>query len=110
MTRRSDIVSILILLAAGLLAGCAGKNEPEQQPQDEIALRGGVARMQRRAPGIDTDTELRAQDIRIDAYFHGSNTPYLSEQKLHYTGGEPACQFWNGSSQLHFYWPIESWA
>lgn len=74
--------------------------------QNEIAVRSGVSGLQKRIRSIEGDAALRAQDIKIDAYYDDTDTKYLDGVKLHYTGGDPAWQFWNGS-QVHYYWPFE---
>ena len=102
--KRTNVLSwIIILLAAGLLAGCARVDEP--MPQTEIAVTTGVTGMLKRIYSFNSNTDLQAKDIKIDAYFHGTNTKYLNGVKLHYDND--AWKFWNGSSQLHYYWPIE---
>ena len=72
----------------------------------EIAVTTGVTGMQKRVQSIDSNTALQGKEIRVDAYFHSTNTAYLSNTRLHYTGTTPPWQFWNGTSQLHYYWPI----
>jgi hypothetical protein len=108
--RVTKIHILLFLLTAGLLAGCCGHNEPTEPIKHtgtEIAVRTGVKSMLKRSPGIDSNAALQAQDLKIDAYFHGTNTKYLDGTKLHYTGGDPAWKFWDGSTQLHYYWPFD---
>ena len=101
-------IGLLILLAAGLLAGCCHKDEPAQR--NEIAVKTGVTGMLRRATTIDSTAALRGYDLKIDAYYHGTNTAYLSGKKLHYDldhDPSPAWVFWDGSAQEHYYWPAE---
>lgn len=110
MTNRYHIIAIL-LLAAGLLAACSASNEPEQKQRAEIAVRTGVSGMLRKMTTINNNTALQAQDIKIDAYYHGSDDKYLDGVKLHYdNGSEPAAwKFWNNEepgAQVHYYWPI----
>ena len=93
---------VVILLAAGLLVGC---RHDEPKMQNEIALQSGVSGMVRRVRSIDGNAALRAQDIRIDAYYDGTNTKYLDGAKLHYN--TDTWVFWNGSAQVHYYWPFE---
>lgn len=103
--KRTNVLSwIFILLAAGLLAGCSRADDPT--PQKEIAVTTGVTGMLKRINSIDNDTRLQGQDLKIDAYFNGTNTAYLSNTKLHYNSG---WKFWTGSpgSETHYYWPIE---
>jgi len=57
-----------------------------------------------RANTIDSNTLLQGQDLKIDAYYHDTETKYLNGAKLHYSSG---WKFWDGSAQLHYYWPIE---
>ena len=95
----------ILLLAAGLLVGCAVHNEPEQKQRQEIAVRTGVTGMQRRARAIDNIDSLRTKDIKIDAYFHGTTAKYLDSVKLHYNS--TSWIFWDGAAQVHYYWPIE---
>lgn len=75
---------------------------------NEIAVTTRVTGMQqKRVQSIDSNTALRAEELRIDAYFNGTNTAYLSSARLHYNGEAGAWQFWDGSSQQHYFWPIE---
>lgn len=99
-----------LLLAAGLLAGCA--HEEELTLQNEIAVTTGVTGMLRRVATIDDDDALQAKDIKIDAYYHGTNTKYLDGKKLHYDEEHTpsaAWVFWGGApaAQEHYYWPFE---
>ena len=104
MRKRKDI-SIILLLAAGLFAGCSHSNEPELK--NEIAVQTGVTGLQQnRIRSVNNIDSLRLKDIKIDAYFHDTETKYLDGVKLHYTGTTPPWQFWNGA-QVHYYWPIE---
>ena len=98
-----------MLLAAGLLAGCSGSNEPEPA---EITVRTGVAPMTQRLPTrramtYDNTTALQTENLRIDAYFLNTTTKYLNGAKLHYAS---SWKFWTASEpgeQVHYYWPIE---
>ncbi len=98
---------MMILLAAGLLAGCCcHKDEPVQR--HEIAMKTGVSGMLRRANTIDNNTALQGKDLKIDAYFHDRTDKYLDGKKLHYDLGHTpsaAWVFWDGSAQEHYYWP-----
>ena len=107
-------IRILILLTAGLLVGCSHRNAPTEptttttsSTKTEITLKTGVKGMLRRATMINSATDLQNQDLKIDAYYTGTTTKYINGAKLHYTGSDPAWQFWDGSAQLHYYWPIE---
>ena len=98
---------VVILLAAGLLAGC---RHDEPQMRNEIAVQSGVSGMMRRMRSIDSNSALQAQDIRIDAYYDATDTKFLDGVKLHYDAEHdptPAWVFWNGSEQVHYYWPFE---
>ena len=95
---------MVILLVAGLLAGC---KRDEVTLRQEIAVTSGVSGLQKRVHSIDNNTALQAQDIKIDAYYDETDTKMLDGVKLHYTGGDPAWVFWDGSAQVHYYWPFE---
>lgn len=106
----------LILLAAGLLAGCSGSEGGEDVvPQNTNAgqqaeLRLTANNMPTRATTIDNNTDLRGYNLKIDAYYHNTETKFLDAKTLHYDSSEPAAwKFWNTSTDLqeHYYWPIE---
>ena len=63
--------------------------------------------MLKRANTIDDISELRGEDIWIDAYYDGTVTKYIDGAKLHYDAS--TWKFWEGSpgSQIHYYWPFE---
>lgn len=103
VTKRHII--LLLLLVAGLLAGCTEPEPPQPETPDEICLNTNVTGLQKRVNSIDSDTELQGCDLKIDAYYHDTETKYLNEAKLHYDAS--AWKFWDGSAQLHYYWPIE---
>lgn len=103
MTKRNDIYSIILLLTAGLLAGCSVLNEPEQKK--EISISTGVTSLQKRAAAINGSTDLQDVDLRIDAYYHGTETKCLDAARLHYNSS--SWVFWDGSAPLHYYWPVE---
>ena len=99
----------LILLAAGLPAGCSVSDEdPETAPetQDEIRLNADVWQVMdgTRAVTYSDAAGLRGEDLWIDAYYHDTETKYLDGKKLHYDTDD--WKFWDGSAQLHYYWPI----
>ena len=106
MTATKRHISFLILLATGLLAACTEPEPPQPETQPEICLNTNVTGLQKRVNSIDNNTELQGYDLKIDAYFHDTETKYLDNRKLHYTGGDPDWVFWDGSAQLHYYWPI----
>ena len=105
MLKTKRHINLLLLLAAGLLAACSPNEPPQPEAQDEICLNTGVTGMLKRVLSINDNTALQAQDIKIDAYFHDTETKYLDGEKLHYD--ESAWKFWDASTQLHYYWPIE---
>lgn len=96
---------MMLLLVAGLPVGCS--HDVDLKLGNEIAVTTRVTGMQKRVSAIDGNAALQAEDIKIDAYFHGTETKYLDGVKLHYTGGTPAWKFWDGEAQVHYYWPIE---
>lgn len=98
-------IIFFFLLSAGLLAGCSVHNEPVQK--NEIAMRTGVSSMQKKVRGIANNDSLRTKDIKIDAYYHGTETKYLDGVKLVYNASE--WKFWEGEpgEQVHYYWPFE---
>ena len=102
MTKRNNIFGIILLLAAGLLAGCRFADEPERRY--EIAVSTGVTGLQKRVASVNNASDLQSCDLKIDAYFHDTETKYLNGEKLHYN---ESWMFWDGSAQLHYYWPIE---
>ena len=105
------------MLATMLLAACgSGSDGIEDTPSTtsseapkEIRVNTNLAKMQTRATTINNDGELQSYDLKIDAYYNGTDEKCLDGTKLHYTGGDPAWQFWSGSpgSQTHYYWPFE---
>ena len=106
MTKRNNIFGIILLLTAGLLAGCRFADEPERRY--EIAVSTGVTGLQKRVASVNNASDLQSCDLKIDAYFHDTETKYLDGKKLHYDASE--WKFWSNDepgSQLHYYWPIE---
>ena len=106
MTKRNNIFGIILLLAAGLLAGCRFADEPERRY--EIAVSTGVTGLQKRVASVNNASDLQSHDLKIDAYFHDTEVKYLDGKKLHYDASE--WKFWSNDepgSQLHYYWPIE---
>ena len=103
----------LLLTAGMLLAGCSkdsgdSAQQAKQEPQ-EIRVQTNVTNVLKgnRAATIDDNAALQGQNLKIDAYYHDTETKYLDGTKLHYTGGDPTWVFWDGSAQLHYYWPFE---
>ena len=102
------------MLAAILLAGCSKDDGNSAQQAggeaQEICVQTNLTKMQTRATTIDSNTELQGQNLKIDAYYHDTETKYLDGTKLHYDtehDPSPAWVFWDGSAQLHYYWPFE---
>ena len=112
MKRDIGYILLLLLTTAGMLAGCGGDDGFIDEPQNvagtaspqEIAIKTNITSMQTRATTIDDDAALQGYDLKIDAYYNGTNTKYLDGEKLHYAS---AWKFWNGEAQLHYYWPFE---
>ena len=97
-----------IIIMALVLVGCS---DDTPEANNEIRLNVEALQMAEgtRATTIDDDDDLQGCDLRIDAYYHDTETAYLSNTKLHYDSEEQAAlkwKFWNGS-QLHYYWPFE---
>lgn len=97
----------MVLLAAGLLAGCAVDTPEVKTHQTEIAVKTNLTPMRKRANTIDNMTAFQGYNLKIDAYFHGTETKYLDGVKLRYNESE--WMFWDGTpgAQVHYYWPIE---
>lgn len=102
-----------MLTAGMLLAGCSkdsgdSAQQAKQEPQ-EIRVQTNVTNVLKgnRAATIDNNTDLQGQNLKIDAYYHDTETKYLEDTKLHYD--TDAWKFWNTStsSQEHYYWPFE---
>ena len=94
------------LIAALSLAGCSDDSPTENRGQQaEISVKTNIAQVQSRATIINNNSQLQGYDLLIDAYFHGTSTLYLTSLKLHYD--TDTWKFWDGSSQLHYYWPTE---
>lgn len=104
------------MLAALLLAGCS-KDDGNSAQQvggeaQEICVQTNLTKMQTRATTIDNTTALQGQNLKIDAYYNGTDDVFLDGVMLHYDSAEPAAlkwKFWDASEeeQLHYYWPFE---
>lgn len=103
----------LILLAAGLPAGCSvSDGDPATDSgaapatQDEIRLHADVWQVMdgTRATTYDSNIALQSEDLKIDAYYHDTETKYLDGKKLHYDTDD--WKFWEDDAQLKCYWPI----
>ena len=111
----------LILLAAGLLAGCSGSEGGEDVAPatassgapKEIRVTSNVCRRSEgtRTTTYENEVQLRSDNIIVYAYSQNTTTSYLSStgETLHYDESDPArWKFWNTSTstQLHYYWPM----
>ena len=104
---------MLMVLAGMLLAGCSGDDDEvkREAKNAEISISTNLSKMLTRVTTIDSNSELQAEDIKIDAYFHDSDTKYLDGVKLHYDSSDPAAwKFWEGDpgSEAHHFWPTET--
>ena len=93
-----------------LLAACSSSDSddsPAATSQNEIHLTTNVTSMPSgtRATTIDNNTALQGKDLKIDAYYHGTETKFLDGKKLHYDAS--AWKFWAGGAQEHYYWPFD---
>ena len=102
-------IILLLLLVAGLLAGCTNTPEPPQpEAPDEICLNADVQKVQKgaKASTISNASGLQGEYLRIDAYFHGTTANCIDNAKLKYITS--AWKFVDGSdAETHYYWPIE---
>ena len=108
MKRHYYIIKGIVLLAAMLLAACSSSDSddsPAATSQNEIHLTTNVTSMPSgtRATTIDNNTELQTKDLKIDAYYHGTDTKFLDGKTLHYAGG---WKFW-AAGEEHYYWPFD---
>ena len=92
-----------------LLAACSSSDSddsPIATSQNEIHLTTNVTSMPSgtRATTIDNNTELQTKDLKIDAYYHGTDTKFLDGKTLHYASG---WKFWAAGAQEHYYWPFD---
>lgn len=111
MNKIFNIPGTLLLTAILLLtAACSSDSSNDVQPSptpnnpQEISIQTDVRKMAEgtRAATID-NTTLQGQNLKIDAYYHDTETKYLDGAKLHY---DSSWKFWDGSAQLHYYWPV----
>lgn len=108
-------LSVVLMAALTLLSACSNSDDaptapatPAETAPQEVLFNANVHRMLdgTRANTIDNNTLLQGQDLKIDAYFHGTNTAYLDSKHLKYDTDH--WRFDNGSgTELHYYWPIE---
>ena len=109
MKRHYYIIKGIVLLAAMLLAACSSSDSddsPVATSQNEICLTTNVTSMPSgtRATTIDNNTELQGCDLKIDAYYHDTETKFLDGKTLHYASG---WKFWAAGAQEHYYWPFD---
>jgi len=109
MKRHYNIIKGIVLLAAMLLAACSSSDSddsPAATSQNEICLTTNVTSMPSgtRATTIDNNTELQSCDLKIDAYYHDTETKFLDGKTLHYDSG---WKFWTADAQEHYYWPFD---
>ena len=106
----------IIMLATMLLAACgSGSDGIEDTPSTtsseapkEIRVNTNLTKMQTRATTINSNSQLQTYDLKIDAYYNGTNEKYLDGTMLHYDSSEPAAwKFWATGAQAHYYWPFE---
>lgn len=108
----------LWLLCSLLITACSKDgadgndvSKPNEEKK-EIRIQTNVSSVQNgtRATTIDNNTALQSCNLKIDAYYHGTDDKYLDGTTLHYdTSDDPdAWKFWNTSTeaQEHYYWPI----
>ena len=117
MTIKQYIISFAAAaLTAVLLTGCSGDSASDISPdptpstgKSEIKVNADIRQMLEgtRATLVNSNGDLQTYDLKIDAYYNGTDDAFLSGVKLHHTGSTPAWQFWDGSAQLHYYWPFE---
>lgn len=110
MKRHYYIIKGIVLLAAMLLAACSSSDSddsPAATSQNEICLTTNVTSMPSgtRATTIDNNTELQGCELKIDAYYHDTETKFLDGKTLHYDAS--AWKFWAGGAQEHYYWPFD---
>ena len=94
-----------------LLAACSSSDSddsPAATSQNEIHLTTNVTSMPSgtRATTINSTSALHGYDLKIDAYYHDTETKFLDGKTLHYDSG---WKFWDTSagSQEHYYWPFD---
>lgn len=99
-------------MVASLLAACSHDDDPQPGvgEQSEISFNANVWGMKEgtRISTIDDNSELQAKDIKIDAYYHDTETKYLDGKRLRYNVS--AWKFWSDGepgAQEHYYWPFD---
>lgn len=116
MMNKKHYIKSLVMLATMLLAACgSGSDGIEDTPPTtsseapkEIRVNTNLTKMQTRATTINSNSQLQTYDLKIDAYYNGTNEKYLDGTTLHYDSSEPAAwKFWATDAQTHYYWPFE---
>ena len=92
-----------------LLAACSSSDSddsPVATSQNEICLTTNVTSMPSgtRATTINSKSALRDYYLKIDAYYHDTDTKFLDSKTLHYASG---WKFWAAGAQEHYYWPFD---
>ena len=113
MTNRKCHIILGFLLAAGLLAGCTADTPEPSAPDDsqkEIRFKVSTASQTEatRVVTINNNVELTIENIRVDAYFHGTTIPLFSEALLRYRTFNSHFEFNTGprNNWIRYYWPI----
>ena len=110
MKRHYYIIKGIVLLAATLLTACSSSDSddsPVATSQNEIHLTTNVTSMPSgtRATTINSTSALHGYDLKIDAYYHDTETKFLDGKTLHYDAS--AWKFWAGGAEEHYYWPFD---
>ena len=107
-------IYIIGVMVASLLAACSHDDDPQPGVGEtsEISFNANVWGMKEgtRIGTINNNTALQSEYIKIDAYYHDTETKYLDGTKLHYDTEHtpsPAWVFWDGAAQEHYYWPFD---
>lgn len=97
-----------------LLTGCSGDSASDISPdptpstgKSEIKVNADIRQMMEgtRLTKIDN---IQSEDLKIDAYYHGTETKFLDGKRLRYNAS--AWKFWSDGepgAQEHYYWPFE---
>ena len=103
----SRLIVLALVLAAGLLAGCA-RDVPEiKEEKAEISVTTNLTPMRMRANTIDNNTDLQAEGhFTCVAYEAGSNplVLYIPTTTVDWNSTAEKWYFNNGAS--HYYWPL----
>lgn len=116
MIQKKGLLLMIGLLTASLLVSCSSDNDvtqPDVTPkpvktdtQHEIQLQVTDRKANTRAL-VNSESDLRSSNIRIDAFFHNTTTTYLNNSKLKYvTDAWKFVDNANADAVLTYYWPI----